>query len=71
MSYMPPPRQFESEANLKLEEQARRRDRDLRTEDTSGYVQRKRLSRRTVILIQLAVLLLIIIGLIIMYNVLH
>lgn len=61
----------ESEAKLKLEEQAQTRDKNLRTEDTSGDAQRTQLSRGTLVFMRLAVLLLIIIGLIILYNVLH
>ena len=61
----------ESEAKLKLEEQAQTRDKNLRTEDTYGDVQRTQLSRGTLVFMRLAVLLLIIIGLIILYNVLH
>lgn len=72
MPFSPPdPRLFEALAELKIRERERKRDINLSRGDISHTSQRKRLSRRAYVLIQLTVLLLIIVGVVIVYHFLH
>jgi hypothetical protein len=72
MDYQPPdPRRFEAEAKLKIREQERKRDINLSRENASNTSQSKRLSRRAFVLMQLTIILLIIAGVIIAYQLLH
>lgn len=64
----PDPRRFEAEAELKIREEERNRDFNAYPEDTSNPSERKRLSRRAIVLIRLTVLLLIIVGVVILYR---
>jgi hypothetical protein len=68
--YMPPvnPRQSATEAELKIKEAERKRDSDMYLGETS---QRKRLSRKVFVLMQLTIVLLIIIGAFVLYHFLH
>ena len=72
MTFWPPePRRFEAEAERKIREQEHQRDSNLLPGDTSISSQGKRLSRRAFVLMQLTVILLIIIGVVIVYHLLH
>ena len=68
----PNPRRFEAEAELKIREEERKRDFNTYSEeDTFNTSESKRLSRRAIVLIRLAVLLLIIVGIVILYHLIH
>jgi hypothetical protein len=67
----PNPRRFEAEAELKIRKGERKRDFDTYPEDTSNPSESKRLSRRVIVLIRLTVLLLIIVGVVILYHLIH
>ena len=68
----PNPRRFEAEAELKIREEERKRDFNTYSEeDTSNTSESKRLSRRAIVLIRLAVLLLIMVGIVILYHLIH
>jgi len=68
----PNPRRFEAEAELKIREEERKRDfNTYPEEDTSNTSESKRLSRRAIVLIRLAVLLLIMVGIVILYHLIH
>ena len=72
MNFPPPdPRQYEAGAELKIREEQRKRGLNTYPEDTSNTSESKRLSRRAIVLIRLAVLLLIIVGIIILYHLIH
>jgi len=66
-------KQAERLAELNIEEWAGKQERDFNTYpgDTSTTPQRKRLSRRAFVLIQLTILLLIIVGMIFLYHLIH
>ena len=66
-------KQAEKLAELNIEERARKQERDFNTYpgDASTNPQRKRLSRRAFVLIQLTILLLIIVGMIFLYHLIH
>ena len=67
----PDPRRYEEVAKLKMKEEERKRDLRLSLGDTSNSSQSKRLSRRAYVLLQLAVILLIIVGVVVLYQFLH
>lgn len=71
MMQPPDPRLYEAEAELKIRERERKRDISLLRGDTSNTSQSKRLSRRAFVLMQLTIILLIIVGVIIAYQLLH
>ncbi len=64
----PNPGRFEAEAELKIREKEQNRDFNAYPEDTSNPSERKRLSRRAIVLIRLTVLLLIVVGVVILYR---
>ena len=67
----PNPRQFEEAAKLRIKEEERKRDLNLSLGDTSNTSQSRGLSRRAFVLLQLFVLLLIIVGVVVVYHLLH
>jgi hypothetical protein len=65
--YVPPshPPELSALAELKIHERERQRDLDLSRGDTSP---RKHLSRRAYVLMQLAVIVLLIVGVVVLYH---
>jgi hypothetical protein len=67
----PDPLRHEEVAKLRIKEEERKRDLNLSLGDTSNTSQSRGLSRRAFVLLQLAVLLLIIVGVVVVYQFLH
>ncbi|GAC1455716.1 MAG: hypothetical protein NVS4B1_13200 [Ktedonobacteraceae bacterium] len=65
---IPPPRQYETDAQFKIREQERKRDLNLSRGATSNTAQRNRLSSRASAVILLAIILLIIVGMVVLYH---
>ena len=67
----PDPQRDAEFAQLILKDKERRRDLSMYPEDTSNPSQRRRLPREVFVLLQFTILLIIIVGFVILYHLMH